>query len=618
MFDGSYPAPQLLERMCDAMRHRGPDAAGYHVESGIALGQRRLSIIDLSDAATPPLTNETNRIWIAFNGEIYNFKELREWLQGRGHRFRTASDTEVIVHLYEEVGTDCLQRLRGMFAFALWDGERERFFAARDRLGKKPFFYAYTPSGLVFGSSIQAVLADPSISRDPDFAAIHLYLSRQYVPSPLTAFAAIRKLEPGHYLLWERGRQVESRAYWTPAPGNAEGRSEDELAPELLELLRESVRLRMVADVPLGALLSGGIDSGTVVALMAQESARPVKTFSIGLEETEMNELPFARRVAERYGTDHTELIVRPEMANVLPILVRHYGEPFADSSAIPTYYVSQLARRGVTVALSGDGGDEAFGGYEHYEHTLRWSKLDALPQLVRAAAVGPFERLFDLMPFTDATSKASRGLSLVRHALPQRYLIQTSIFKPQEMRAAYSPRFRSLIRHQSCMASQPALQWHPGDDPLGWMTRHDMRAYLPDCLMVKVDVAAMAHGLEVRCPLLDQRVVEFALTVPSRLKRHDGVGKLLLRKVAASLLPAEILTKPKTGFGIPLRKWLQEDLAAMMRNTLLDDVALRRDLFHRPFVRGLVDAHISGRRDWSSRLWALMVLELWFREFVD
>ena len=617
-FDGRPIVRELVESMCNALQQRGPDAANYYFEPGVGLGQRRLSIIDLSHTAAPPLSNETNRIWVVFNGEIYNFRALRQELEGKGHTFRTETDTEVILHLYEEYDVECVQKLHGMFALALWDADRRRLIAARDRLGKKPFYYARTTQGIVFASSLEALLRDHEVSREPNFFAIDQFLDRQYVPSPLTAFSSVRKLEPGHILICEPGGRCETRQFWTATPRLVSQASERELQEELVRLTREAVRMRMISDVPLGALLSGGIDSGTVVALMAQESSSSIKTFSIGLEQTDMDELPYARLVAKRYGTDHTELVLKPDVVDILPKLIRYYGEPFADSSAVPTYYVSKLARQFVTVALSGDGGDESFGGYTHYGQTLAWEQLDIIPHFLRGAVLKPVEGVLSSLPFTDMASRCARACLMARSRLPGRYMTQTSIFKPQEKQAILTSRFRALVNDSKNGDKWPNLPWQTTDDSLDWMIRHDLRFYLPDCLMVKVDVAAMANSLEVRSPLLDHHLVEFALTLPAKFKRSAGQGKAIMRKAFANLLPPEILNKPKTGFGIPLQKWLQVDLAAMMKGLLLDGRASRRGLLEQRFVQQMVQSHLAGNRDWSTRLWAIMVLELWFREFID
>ena len=614
---GARVDEDLVARMCETLVHRGPDAQGIHTGPGIGLGQRRLSIIDLSTRAVAPLANEDGSIWVTFNGEIYNFRELRTGLEERGHVFRTSTDTEVLVHLYEEHGVDCVQHLRGMFAFALWDAPRHRFFAARDRLGKKPFYYARTPTALVFGSEVRAVLADPSITPSPNLAAIDAYLTYQYVPSPLTAFEGISKLPPAHVLVCDRDGTIAVTRYWRPPAGPKSTKPADELRDELMWRLREAVRLRLVADVPIGAFLSGGIDSAAVVALMATESRSRVKTFSIGFEDAKFNELAFARMVADRYGTDHHEFMVRADAADVLPKLVHHYAEPFADSSAIPTYYVSQMARRHVTVALSGDGGDESFAGYDNYQAVGAWDRYDAVPYPIRRAMAHGAAALIDRLPYLDSAARAARGAQMLAGSVPERFKLQASILKPQEKQAAYTPQFRAQL---AGLQASPvvALEWDEDMDAVDWMTRHDQHFYLPDCLMVKTDIASMAHGLEVRCPLLDHVLVEFAATIPSELKRQGGEGKRILKETVRDLVPAAVLEKRKTGFAVPLAGWLREDLFDLVRGTLLDDCAAKRGLIAPAFVARLIDDHRNRRRDWSTRIWALLFLELWFREFID
>lgn len=599
--------------MCETLVHRGPDAEGIHVGPGIGLGQRRLSIIDLSDTANPPLANEDETLWIVFNGEIYNYRELRQELLARGRRFRTATDTEVLLQLFEEEGEGCLTRLRGMFAFAIWDTRSQTLFAARDRLGEKPFVYARTARAFLFGSEIKAITADPEVHSAPNFRAIDQYLTWQYVPSPQTAFDGIFKLPPAHFLRCDHRGKVDIHRYWSPPSGPKFDRPMQDIEEELAGLLRECVRTRMVADVPLGALLSGGIDSGSVVGLMAQESSRPVKTFSIGFDEDEFNELPYARLVAERYGTDHHEFLVRPSAIEILPMLVRHYNEPFADSSAIPTWYVSRMTREHVTVALTGDGGDENFAGYTRYGQMLAWRRFDTLPRPIRGM-FGALGQKVDRLPYSNLTARLGRGIKMIASNLPDRYRLMMSTLKEAEKRELYSARFKALAGgNDSCGLDLP---WDASMDSLDWMMRNDQNFYLPECLMVKADIASMANSLELRAPFLDHQLVEFAARIPSRLK-HDGTaGKQLLRRIARDLLPADILAKRKTGFGVPLAGWFRGELAPMLRAMLLDDRAAGRDLFEPSAVRRMVDEHHRGARDWSNRLWALLFLELWFREF--
>ena len=620
IFGDLEPGCGLINAMCQTLVHRGPDDQGIYTAPHIGLGQRRLSIIDLTAAACPPLNNEDRTIWLVFNGEIYNFKELRKQLQVRGHLFTTNTDIEVLIHLYEDEGKSCLQKLRGMFAFALWDQRRQLLFCARDRLGKKPFCYTLTPQAFVFGSEIKAITVDPDVSVSPDYHAIDLYLTYQNVPSPYTAFTGIKRLRPGEYLTCDIKGNVNTVRYWEPPVSKKTTAPQEEIESEILQRLRDSIRLRMISDVPLGALLSGGIDSTTIVALMTQESTRPVKTFSIGFEEEAFNELPHARLFAERYGTDHHELIVKPNAIEVLPLLVRHYNEPFADSSALPTYYVSKMTRKHVTVALSGDGGDESFAGYDNYAAILRWNKWGVWPLWLRKMLAEGGRELLNSFPQNNTAARIRRGLAMFGAAnVKARRLQFGTILKPEEKRLAYTSLFRDLISRppvpEDPLAAYP---WEQGIDDLDWLMRHDQNFYLPDCLMVKTDIASMANSLEVRCPFLDHELVEFAATIPSRLKRDLTGGKIILKRAVKDLLPNEILNKPKTGFGLPIAKWFRSDLAPMLKETLLDEASERRGLFERQLIRKMVTEHIEGRRDWSNRLWAFLFLELWFREFID
>jgi len=620
IFKESIPEADSIRAMCKTITHRGPDDEGIYVAPHIGMGQRRLSIIDLATNACPPLANEDRTVWIVFNGEIYNFQELRTRLQARGHRFATNSDTEVIIHLYEDEGIACLRKLRGMFAFALWDERREILFCARDRMGKKPFCYTLTPQAFVFGSEIKAITADPDVSVSPSHHAIDQYLTYQFVPSPLTAFEGIRRLRPGECLTCDVRGNVKTQCYWEAVSSEQVIVDQEEIEAELLQRLREAVRLRMISDVPLGAFLSGGIDSATIVALMAQESSRPVKTFSIGFEEEGFNELPYARLLADRYGTEHHELTVNPNAAEVLPLLVKHYNEPFADSSALPTYYVSQMTRKHVTVALSGDGGDESFAGYDNYAAIMGWNRWDVWPLWLRKVIAEGGRGLLDAFPHNNNAARLRRGLAMFAAAnVKARRLQFGTILKPEEKRLAYTPLFRDMVSRLP-VPEDPlaAYACDEGMDALDWLMRHDQNFYLPDCLMVKTDIASMANSLEVRCPFLDHEFVEFAATIPSRFKRDATGGKLILGSAVKHLLPAEILNKPKTGFALPIAKWLRGDLAPMLKETLLDGRSARRGLFEQQFVKKMVREHDEGRRDWSNRLWALLFLELWFREFID
>ena len=595
--------------------HRGPDDEGIYIAPHIGLGQRRLSIIDLRRSAAPPLSNEDGTIWIVFNGEIYNFQQLRHDLLEKGHSFRTSTDTETIIHLYEEYGTECLQYLRGMFAFALWDAKAMRLFAARDRLGKKPFYYTKNSASFLFGSEIKALSAAPEVSSIPNFSAIDSYLTYSYVPSPLTAFSDIYKLPPAHFLTCNIKGEVKIERYWSPPLVEKTNESRTEIKNSIMNQLREAVKLRLISDVPLGAFLSGGIDSGIVVALMAMESSKPVKTFSIGFKDDEFNELPYAKLVAKKYGTEHHEFVVTPSAVDILPLLVRHYNEPFADSSALPTYYVSKMTRKHVTVALSGDGGDESFSGYHRYGQMLQWEKADLVPWRMRRPVFGSLEALIARLPYTNSSARIKRAFHMLGSNVPERYLLTMTMLKQEEKRAIYTQHFRALAGESSYSQTTP---WSSNMDNLDWMMRHDQNYYLPDCLMVKADIASMANGLELRAPFLDHLFVEFAASIPSAMKRDRNGGKRILLEMAKPLLPVEILNKPKSGFGVPLAKWFRGELSSMLRSMLLDDVAAKRGLFDKQFMTKMVEEQISGSRDWSNRLWAFLFLEMWFREFID
>jgi asparagine synthase (glutamine-hydrolysing) len=617
-FDGRAADPNVLRRMCDSMLRRGPDDEGIYARGPVGLGQRRLSIIDLRESACAPLSNEDETLWIVLNGEIYNFQTLRAELQQRGHRFRTDSDTEVLLHMYQEYGAKCLDRLRGMFAFAIWDERRQVLFAARDRLGKKPFVYYHERRGLWFGSQVRAILSDPDVPAAPDYAAIDLYLSRQYVPSPMTAYAGIRKLPAGHYLECRLGEEPKIVRYWSPPRQPTVGKVSDprELQQMLLAKLEESVRLRMIADVPLGALLSAGIDSAAVVAMMARNSDRPVKTYSIGFHEKEFDELEGARLIAQRYGTEHHEFMVELTGGELLDNVIGEFDEPFADASALPTYFVAKLAASHVKVVLSGDGGDESFAGYGHYGNAMRWNRLDRVPKLLRRAAAGVGAFGTALLPVGSTVLRARNWFDLLGSDWPHRYRENTAVLKLPERAALYA----ATMRERGLPVTDSAALdiGSSGEPPLGWMMRYDQSHYLADCLMTKTDVCSMAHSLEARCPLLDHELVEFAATIPLEQRYANGRSKAILRDALRELLPEQTLVRKKTGFGIPLAAWLRSGMREQMQALLLDSAAGSRGLFRRGVVQMMVDQHLQQSRDWSMRLWTLMCLEMWFRRFID
>jgi asparagine synthase (glutamine-hydrolysing) len=580
---------------------------------------RRLAIIDLK-SGQQPIHNADRTAWIVYNGEIYNYRELRKELENRGHQFYTDSDTEAIVHAYDEWGMDCPKYLRGMFALAIWDERNKSLFLARDRVGKKPLLYAEVNGQLVFGSEFMALLRHPDVSRDVNYEAIHHYLSFICVPAPLTAFSAIKKLPPGHWLRWKNG-DIKIERYWQIDFSHKISIGEEEAGERVVDLLREAVRVRLMSEVPLGAFLSGGIDSSAVVALMAQESSGKVKTFSIGFEEQDFSELHHAKRVAEHVGTDHHEFIVKPDAMEILPTLVEHYGEPFADSSAIPSYYVSRETRKHVTVALNGDGGDECFAGYERYAAmnvAQRYVKL--LPAAIRN---GLIRNLANALPQAQSRKnplrKAQRFLDAASLSPVQRYLRWISAFSEPAKLDLYSENFRQETAEFSTISFiEPWFAKANGAGIVDASLLTDTMTYLPNDLLVKMDIASMTVSLEARSPFLDHHLMEFAASLPEHLKLRGMTTKYLLKRILKQFVPEENLTRAKMGFGVPIGQWFRGSMQSFLRETLLSDKALSRGLFKREGVRQMVDTHVAGKVDHDQRLWSLLMLELWFERFID
>jgi asparagine synthase (glutamine-hydrolysing) len=618
--DAAHPVDRaLFRRMTATLSHRGPDADGYLFDDGAVLGHRRLSIIDLS-TGDQPIFNEDRTRAVVFNGEIYNFQELRADLESRGHRFATASDTEAIVHAWEEYGEDCVARLRGMFAIALWDLRRRRLLLARDRVGKKPLYYAHDGERLVFASELKALLMDPAVKREINLPAIDDYLAFGAVPAPRTIYRGVAQLPPAHYLVWEDGR-IRVQEYWDLqfAPGRP--RSEAAWLEEFDAVFGDAVRRRLISDVPLGAFLSGGVDSSAVVAAMAAHSSRPVATTTIAFRERAFDEAGHARAVAAALGTDHQEMVVEARAADVLPRLVWHLDEPFADSSALPTYYVSQAARQRVTVALSGDGGDEVFGGYAwRYglnlaEHAVR----RRLPGWLRRGAVGPLAAVW---PRADRLPRALRWKLFLRNVSLEpeaAYFHDMSLFTPGDKQSLFTPELRSSLNgNDPFRLYRQLFERTRGLDHLSRILYADTKAYLPNDILVKVDRMAMAHSLEVRSPLLDHKVMEFAATVPSDLKFRGWTSKYLLKRYVEQRVPPSAVHRPKMGFAIPVAAWLRGELRPIAEDLLLSSRATARGYFAPGRVRTLWDAHQQGARNHAHHLWALMMLELWHRLFVD
>jgi asparagine synthase (glutamine-hydrolysing) len=575
----------MVERMCGTMEHRGPDSRGVFADRGVALGVQRLAVIDL-ESGDQPIYNEDGTVVVVLNGEIYNFRELREELIRGGHSFSTQSDTEVIVHLYEELGEGCVDRLRGMFAFALWDRRSRRLLLGRDRVGKKPLFYALRDGRLWFGSEPKAILASGQVPRDVDYRAIDAFLHYQCVPSPMSAFAAIRKLPPAHTLTWADG-EVSVRRYWRLSYTDGRESVTDEEACELIrETVLESTRLRLRSDVPVGALLSGGVDSSSVVAAMAQQTSEPVRTFSIGFDLDDFDESASARRVASLYGTDHHEAILGVGSLELLPRLVWHYGEPFADSSALATFTLAELTRRQVTVALNGDGGDENFAGYLRYRRFA--SSKDG------AGA--------DPSPHVEYANRRARVY-----------------FDESERAALYQPELLRLLEGRPWLAVlEGPYMASDADNVVERLLDADVQTYLPDDLLVKMDIATMAHSLEARSPLLDPAVMELAASLPARMKLDGGETKRIFKHAMRRWLPDDIVDRSKMGFRVPIDDWFRNGARELPAGVLLDPRALGRGLFREQRIRTMLAEHREGERDHGYRLWTLIQLELWFRTYID
>jgi asparagine synthase (glutamine-hydrolysing) len=609
----------ILERMNQAIIHRGPDEDGFYIKQNVGLAMRRLSIIDLA-SGQQPIYNEDKTKTIVFNGEIYNYQALREDLEKRGHQFYTRSDTEVVIHLYDEYGVDCLTHLRGMFALAIWDERERSLFLARDRVGKKPLLYSHQSNGdLIFGSEFQAVLQHPAVSREVDMLAIDSYMSYLCVPAPQTAFKQIRKLEPGHWMKWKDGK-IETKRYWQPDFSKKIKITEEEAIEETTRILRESTKLRLISEVPLGAFLSGGVDSSAVVALMAQESATPVKTFSIGFEEEDFSELKYAKRVAEHVGAEYNEFIVRPNALDVIPTLVEHYGEPYADSSAIPTYYVSKETRKHVTVALNGDGGDESFAGYERYVAMRIAEAYHRVPKALRKIFV---EAPVNLLP-TDELKRsrfrdAKRFLQAADLPRTERYFRWVSTFNRDSKKGLYTKDFETAVAGQN--ASHFLDDWFVtanGTGTLDATLLTDQMTYLPNDLLVKVDIATMANSLEARSPFLDHNLIEFAASLPEQMKMSRFETKSLLKKVTARLVPREVVYRKKMGFGVPVGKWFRGEMKDFVRGVLLSEKSLKRGVVRPEMIEKYVEEHTTGQRDHSFQMWTLLMLELWFQRFIN
>ncbi len=620
------PERSLVEEMCRIMKHRGPDGEGYYIEGTTALGHRRLSIIDL-EGGKEPLSNEDETVWITYNGEIYNFLELKKELIEKGHRFRTKSDTETIVHAYEEYGTRCLEKLRGMFAFGIWDERRKTLFLARDRLGKKPLYYYMDDKKFVFASELKAILQDKSIKREINTKAVADYLTYNYIPFPETIFKNIYKLPPAHSMTVrivqdvqnsntgiKQGERLELsvQQYWDVQYIPDYSLSADDWATALREKLKEAVKLRLISDVPLGAFLSGGIDSSTIVALMSMVQNSPVKTFSIGFKEEDFSEINYAQQIAKRFGTEHYELIVEPDALEVLPRLAWEFDEPFADSSAIPTYYVSKMARQHVTVILSGDGGDETFAGYRRYLWANDMHRYNWLPSTLKKILFGIPAALLP---------EGIKGKGMLTHLSKdpfERYAGLNTFGGHYYLENVLSKDVVADIKenyngnHSNYLFLKKYYDACKSDDYLTKIQYVDTKTYLAEDILTKVDRASMLCSLETRAPLLDHEVVELAARIPSPLKIGNNETKHILKMAMKDILPDEILFRKKMGFGVPLVHWFKKDLAEYARDVLLSRKAVERNIFNQNYIQSMLNNHQKKGRDLSARIWALLFFEHW------
>ena len=614
-FEPAAPVPEPLVRaMCAVLRHRGPDDEGVFVGPGVGIGARRLSIIDI-EGGHQPLANEDATVWAAQNGEIYNFRDLREQLEAKGHTFRTRCDTEVLVHAYEQYGCGLAERLNGMFAVAIWDAPERQLLLVRDRVGIKPLFYYHDAQRLVFGSELKAIVQHPSVPRDLDLVGLHHYLTLNYAPAPFTLLKGIRKLPPGHALRLRDGR-VEVFQYWNVEPSADAAR--EGLEPRIVHELRESVRRRLVSDVPLGIFLSGGIDSSAVAALAAQVSPERIKTFSIGFEERSFSELEFARLTAERIGSEHRELVVRCDVEDLVPKLVWHNDEPSADSSMVPTYFLCKFAREHVTVALSGDGGDELFGGYETYvahkvarayrrvPAPLRWAMAKACGML----PVSPRKVSFEF--------KAKRFVRRAELGLARAHFLWNGLFAEDEKRRLYRPEVVEALADADTLDAFTPYLSGAREHQLAAYLHADFKLYLPDDILVKVDRMSMANSLEVRTPFLDHHLVELAASIPAELRVRGLEKKHILKQALAGLLPARTLHRRKQGFSVPIYLWLRNELRPLVTDALSPSRVRDQGIFNPSAIEALVDAHLAGRQNNGFEIWALLVFSLWYDQFVS
>ncbi|MDD5368676.1 MAG: asparagine synthase (glutamine-hydrolyzing) [Anaerolineaceae bacterium] len=625
---GENPPPvnfELIQSMTNSLVHRGPDNAGYYIHKNIGLGFRRLKIIDLV-TGDQPITNEDGSIQLIFNGEIYNYQILRSQLINKGHVFSTSTDTEVIIHAYEEYGTKFVNYLRGMFAIALWDPKNDVLILARDRLGKKPLFFSFSSSYLIFASEIKAILQDRQVNRELDLCGIDMFLTYKYIPAPHSIIKSLKKVMPGSILICDlKTRSIRQEVYWEIDISNKRQINEFEAIEELRSKLDEAVKYRMISDVPIGALLSGGIDSSIIVSLMAKNSTGPINTFSIGFDEKDYNELDAARSVADRYRTTHHEIILKPDVMEILPDIVWYLDEPMADSSVVPTYYVCQAARQNVTVVLNGDGGDECFGGYNSY----RAIKLDyyygLLPDKVRHGFIDPvILKSSNVKSDLYLLSRLSRFVQSSYLPLPNKFLRWMQLFNNDQRLSLYRPEvmenFGKVLETDQpsenyLLDKFEAYAGCPSD--IDKVTAVDLNTYLPGDLLVKMDRMSMANSIEARSPLLDQEIVEWSVSLPDSYKIKLLNGKYILKQAFKNDLPPALLRRKKHGFGIPINKWLRTDLHAFSKEIIFDKSSIVLELFNEGLIRDMIAAHKAGHIDCSQEIWSLMVFSLWYEKVI-
>ena len=622
-YKGNTVEKELIGKMNSLMVHRGPEDEGIYISKqqskpAVGLGHRRLKIIELSEAGHQPMANEDETIWIVFNGEIYNYHDLRVELESKGHSHKSHSDTETIVHLYEEYGVDCVRHLRGMFSFAIWDKKKEILLLARDRTGEKPLLYTYRNDIFCFASEFMPLLASGLVKKEVNYTAINYYLTFGYIPAPLTIYNNVFKLLPAHRLIL-KDKKITIEKYWQIDYSKRINLSEQDASNEILRLLEESVKIRLHSDVPLGAFLSGGIDSSTIVALMSKLSSKKIKTFSIGFEEDGYNELKYAKNIAKRFDTEHSEFIVKPKTLEILPLLVERFGEPFADSSCIPTYYVSQQTKKHVTVALGGDGGDELFAGYERYQAMILAETFQRMP-LIRKRLIRSLTTILpDSLNQRNGLRRAKRFIDAAAMPFQERYLKWVCIFDDKLKQEICADNFLQLVN---------------GGEPLGFLKSFlscnnsvslidsllftDTMTYLPNDLLVKVDISSMANSLESRSPFLDHILMEFIAKLAPEYKIKTFTKKYILKKAVKNLIPKENIYRRKMGFGMPIGKWFRGELKSFLSQTLLSKSSLNRGYFKSDKIKYMVNQHINGQKDYAAQLWTILMLELWHQRFLQ